>query len=247
MAMSARTSAPPTLSVPTDGVHVWYASLDRPAAQVKRFRQMLTPAEQDRANHFHFKCDRSRWIVARGLLRTILARYLSVEPREIRFVYGASGKPALATEHGDTSLTFNLSHADDLAAYAIGRAPEIGIDVERIRPVPELEQIAEGFFSLGERAALMALPASERTIGFFNCWTRKEAYVKATGDGLAHPLDRFDVSLAPDEPATLLHVDGAPWQASEWSLAAFMPAPDVRGALAVRGTTQTVTYRWWLE
>ncbi len=245
--MHALASAPATLTVPTDGIHVWYASLDRPATHVKRFRQMLTPDEQDRADHFHFRCDRSRWIVARGLLRTILARYLNTDPREIRFAYGARGKPALAADHGDPSLTFNLSHTDDLAAYAIGRVTEIGVDVERIRPLPELEQIAECFFSHVEHAALMELPVSSRGVGFFNCWTRKEAYIKATGDGLAHPLDCFDVSLAPDEPATLLHVDGAPWQASEWSLMALTPAPDVSGALAVRGTTQTVTCRWWQE
>jgi 4'-phosphopantetheinyl transferase len=245
--MHAFTTLAAPLSISADTIHVWYASLDRPAAQVKRLRQMLSADEQARADRFRFTCDRSRWIVARGLLRTILARYLNVHPCEIRFAYGARGKPALAAEHVDETLTFNLSHTDDLAAYAIGRTTEIGIDIERIRSVPELEGIAEAFFSLAERSALMSLPESERRIGFFNCWTRKEAYIKATGDGLAHPLDRFDVSLMPDEPATLLHVDGSPWQASEWSLLALAPAPDVSGALAVRGTTQTVTCQWWLE
>ena len=186
-------------------------------------------------------------MVGRGLLRTMLAHYLSVDPSEVQFTYSLQGKPSLAREHGDPTLSFNLSHSDDLAAYAFGRVPEIGVDVERIRPVPEIEGIAASFFSVTERDALLKLPGSERQVGFFNCWTRKEAYIKATGDGLAHPLDLFDVSLAPDQPAALLRVDDAPWHASDWSLTALTPAPGFSGALAVRGTTQTVTTRWWLE
>jgi len=245
--MNALVSAPVVLSLPSDGVHVWYAWLDRPSHDVERFRQVLAAEEQGRAERFHFECDRSRWIVGRGLLRTILACYLSADPRALGFAYGARGKPMLATRNGDARLSFNLSHAENLAVYAIGQLSDIGVDVERVRPIPELEQIAETFFSPAERSALVQLPVSRRQLGFFNCWTRKEAYIKATGDGLAHPLDSFDVTLGPDQPATLLRVDGAPWQPSDWSLTALAPSPGFRGALAVRGIVRTISCRWWLE
>ena len=132
-------------------------------------------------------------------------------------------------------LRFNLSHSQGLALYAVTRGREIGVDLECIRPISDAEQIAERFFSAHENAVFRTIPAHEKPKAFFNCWTRKEAYLKALGDGLARPLDEFDVSLAPGEPAKLLRIEGAPQEASRWSLNRLEPGSGYVAALAVEG------------
>jgi 4'-phosphopantetheinyl transferase len=199
-----------------------------------RLCQVLSADERDRAARFHFDRDRRRFMAGRGLLRLILARYLDRPPGSLRLSYGPRGKPALAESRGTPPLRFNVSHAAGLALYAVGRDRELGVDVERI--APELEAgIAERFFSPREVAALARVPPDRRSESFFACWTRKEAYVKAKGDGLALGLDQFDVSLAPGEPAALLHVDGDPGETVRWSLLALDPGTGYAAALAVEG------------
>lgn len=195
-----------------------------------------------RAELFHFEQDRKRFIVGRGVLRTILALYLGTEPSRLQFCYGPHGKPYLADRLGDATLRFNLAHSHELALYAFTRGREIGVDLEYIRYMPGVEQIAARFFSTRENAVLHALPTSQKQEAFFNCWTLKEAYIKAIGNGLAQPLDKFDVSLAPGEPARLLSVEGAPEEASRWSLKALTPAPGYVAALAVEGHDWRLTY-----
>jgi 4'-phosphopantetheinyl transferase len=218
-----------------DGVHVWRACLDLPDSGVETLRRTLAVDELGRAKRYRFERDRRRFIVARGLLRAILAGYTGVEPGQLRFRYGPRGKPRLVGEIGGRALCFNVAHAHELALFAVARGREIGVDVEYVREDFAGIEIAERFFSPREVVTLRQLPAEARTKAFFNCWTRKEAYIKARGDGLSLPLDRFDVSLAPDEPAALLSIAWDPEEASRWSLMELAPGPGYVGAVAVEG------------
>lgn len=233
---------PAHLTLSSNDVHVWRATLDQPAGRVRQLAQTLSEEERMRAEHFHFEQDRKRFIVGHGVLRTIIGLYLGTEPSLLQFCYGPHGKPYLAERFSEGTLRFNLAHSHELALYAFTRGREIGVDLEYIRYMPDVEQIAASFFSARENAVLHALPTSQKQEAFFNCWTRKEAYIKAIGNGLAQPLDKFDVSLAPGEPARLLSVEGDTEEASRWSLKALTPAPGYVAALAVEGHNWRLTY-----
>ena len=226
---------PKNLILPNNHVHVWKTNLDLERSCIQSLKLTLSVDEVERAERFHFRQDRERFIVARGLLRSILASYLEEEADQLRFDYSPRGKPALAREFDQDGLRFNLSHAHGLALYAITRGREIGVDLELIRPGVAYEGVAERFFSPREVVALLALPADIQQRAFFTCWTRKEAYIKAKGDGLALPLDRFDVSLIPGQPAILLRTEDDPKEASNWSLQELHPGAGYVAALAVEG------------
>ncbi len=215
-------------------VHVWRAALADEAPDMQQLWPLLAPDEKARAQRFHFQRDGARFLMARGILRIILSRYLNQEPQALRFTYGRYGKPALESA-GTDALRFNLSHSDGLALYAVTRNRELGIDVERVRSERAEKQIAERFFSPREVAALRMLPRSVQTEAFFNCWTRKEAYIKATGHGVSSALHRFSVSLAPGETAALLQTLDDEGEASRWSLCALNAGTGYAGALAVEG------------
>ncbi|MEO6525874.1 MAG: 4'-phosphopantetheinyl transferase superfamily protein [Gemmatimonadaceae bacterium] len=220
-------------SIHPDAVHVWNASLLLDADTIDALRDTLTPDERDRADRFHFRRHRDQFIAARGILRSILGRYLSLAPELIRFDYSSHGKPALAQQPEPLgALRFNLSHADDVALIAIARDREIGVDVERIREGVSALEIAERFFSAGEVLALRDVPEARRAEAFFNCWTRKEAYVKALGAGLSHDLGGFTVSVGTE--AALLHVSESA-VSSEWTLVSLVPSTGYAGAFAVSG------------
>jgi 4'-phosphopantetheinyl transferase len=228
-----------------DEVHVWQVSLDRPDSSVRRLARLLSPDEGARAKRFVIDRVRRRFVVCRGVLRLILGRYTGAAPGQLRFTYGAHGKPALAPGPGG-EVCFNVSHSDGLALYAVARGREIGVDVERLRPLPGAERIAERFFSIPEQAALQALPAERKLEAFYTCWTRKEAYIKARGDGLGHPLDQFAVSIAPGEPARLSPAgDGDGREIARWSLEGLPPAPGYVAALAGRGRGWRLASRQW--
>jgi len=196
--------APETLSLSSGEVHVWRARLEQPEDVQEKFLRTLNEEERERANRFHFEKHRRHFIAGRGFLRLLVGRYLDIPPAEVRFTYGPYGKPSLAGEHGASRLRFNASHSNELAVYAFVEEQEIGIDVEYIKDDIESEEIAKRFFSAQEVQILTALPKDEMTAAFFRCWTRKEAYIKAFGSGLSHPLDQFDVTLTAGEPAALL-------------------------------------------
>ena len=227
--------APAELTLSSAEVHVWRACLDPDASCVEHLQRTLSADESHRAARFHFPRDRRRFIVARGVLRDILGRYLGVPPSELGFRYSSYGKPALADAGDEEGLRFNISHSHEMALFAVTRGREIGVDIEYLRREIACEEIAERFFSIHERASLRALPAEAKHQAFFNCWTRKEAYIKAHGEGLSLPLDQFDVSLAPGEPAALLATRGDPREALRWSLQALTPGPGYVAALAVEG------------
>ena len=229
-------AAPCDLALSSDDVHIWRARLDQNEARVDRLQQVLSTDEQARARRFHFDQDRKHFIVARGVLRLLLSRYLDTEPSQLAFRYSSHGKPSAIAMPGQKTLSFNVSHSHGLALYAITRERRIGIDIERIRTDFAYEPVAEQFFSPREKAMLDALEAERvKRKAFFDCWTRKEAYIKAKGKGLSLPLDRFDVSLAPGEPAMILESRGDPLEATRWSLHELFPGPGYAAALAVEG------------
>ena len=239
---------PPDLTILTDNeVHVWRADLSLPDSQLQTLFDILSSDEQARAESFHFPEDRARFIAAHGLLRVILSRYLDLEPAHITFSYGDHGKPALTNELGQEIVSFNMSHSGHLALYAITRGRKIGVDVERLQINFAFEPIAERFFAPREVAALRALPLELRTEAFFNGWTRKEAFIKARGQGLSLPLNQFEVSLVPGEPARLLYVAETPWEAASWSLHALEAGAGYAAAVAVEGHDWHLKCWQWQE
>lgn len=225
---------PADLILSRDEVHVWQADLDPPALRLQQLAQTLSADEHSRAERFYFEQHRQRFIAGRGILRTILGYYLGIEPRQLQFCYGPRGKPALAESSGESILQFNLSHSQGLALYAVTRDRQIGIDLEYIRSVSDIEQIALRFFSAQEYAVISELPPSQKQEAFFRYWTCKEAYLKATGEGLAQ-LDRIEVLLTPGEPVSLLSITGDLPTAQGWVLQELTPASGYLAALAVAG------------
>jgi 4'-phosphopantetheinyl transferase len=215
-------------------IDVVMARLDMGMNAVRASAALLCDAEQHRAGRFIFDRDRRRFIVARARLRQLLAERLGVVPASVELTYGAHGKPALARRFGQADLRFNVSHSEDVAVFAFAAGRDIGIDVEAVHALRDADEIAARFFSPQENEAYLHLAPHDRPLGFFNCWTRKEALVKAIGDGLHRPLDSFDVSLVPGEPARILRVEGTPGDQCGWTLDSFLPGPGLVGAVVVR-------------
>jgi 4'-phosphopantetheinyl transferase len=215
-----------------DAVEVVVARLAVGPAAVRASAALLSDAERHRAGRFAFDRDARRFVVARARLRRLLATRLGVRPESVEFVYGAHGKPALARPGPDSDLRFSVSHCNEVAVYAFAYGREIGIDVEALRVIRDADTVAARAFSRRENEAYRALDPCDKPLGFFNCWTRKEAFVKALGDGLSYPLDRFDVSLTPGEPARLLRVEDTPGDDCGWMVDEFSPAPGYVGAIA---------------
>lgn len=236
---------PDGLVLGCDEIHVWRSLLDQTPSQIRTLQQNLAADEQARAERFYFARDRGHFIAARGALRAILGRYLSRAPERVSLCYGSHGKPALADAFDGNAIRFNLSHSQGVALYAFTRGREVGVDIERIRDDLKTAEIAERFFSRQEAAMLRALPIELRHQAFFRCWTRKEAYIKARGEGLSLPLDGFDVSLGPGEPAAMLGTRPDPSEASRWSLHDLAPAPGFAAALAAQGHHWRVTCWQW--
>lgn len=224
---------PPSLTLSYDRVDVWRVPLEMPERERDPLETGLSIEERARASRFRHSVDRARFVAAHGALRAILGRCLGVEPGCLRFSYGRFGKPALGGPLGANSVEFNLSHSGDLALVAASFGRRLGIDLERIDASRSGQEIAERFFSTREIAALRALPRERQTDAFVACWTRKEAYLKARGDGLSFPLDRFSVSVSPEEPASLL--DCGDDETQRWVLQDLSPAAGWAAALAVEG------------
>jgi 4'-phosphopantetheinyl transferase len=222
------------LRLSEDAVHVWLASLDVGAARAGALGRHLSCDEVDRARRLRFGRDQSRFVVARGILRELVGRYLGVEPRRVRFHYGARGKPRLEED----ALAISVSRTGNRACFAFARGREVGVDIERMRHDFPCERVAAAFFSAAEVAALVAFPPRERCGAFFRCWTRKEAYLKARGDGLTVDLGSFDVSL--DDRAALLHEPDEPGRFALYGLDAPL---DYAMALATDGARPRISQR----
>jgi 4'-phosphopantetheinyl transferase len=213
-------------------VALWHADLDRLAPRLDSLRGCLSDLERLRADRFRFEHDRRRFATCRVLLRWLLARELDGDPSAIEFSYGPFGKPALDTTVSPP-LMFNVSHSEGQALIAVTRGAQVGVDIERMRCLDDVEQLASSVFSATERRAFDTLSPGDRMRGFFNGWTRKEAYIKARGDGLQRALESFDVTLIPGEPARLTRVENEPVELDRWTLSSFEPAPGYAAALCV--------------
>jgi 4'-phosphopantetheinyl transferase len=195
----------------------------------------LSADERARASRLHRPRDRERFMRGRAWLRRVLAAHVGVPPQQIAFVVGAHGKPALAGSQA--WLHFNLSHTGSLALLALTRAGPVGIDVEAVRSMSDMEAVARRLFAPAEWLRWWRLPKDQQLNAFYACWTRKEAYLKAIGAGLSMPLHGFEVAFEPGQPAALLSIDGSPQSAAHWSLWAFEPLPGVSAAVVVRGSS----------
>lgn len=231
------------ITLTENDVHVWRISLDVASETLYFFQSLLCEEELARAKRFRFVKDRLRWCVARGTLRQLLGRYLETNPRTIRFNMNMWGKPFIASPSHGTHLQFNISHSADLALCAFTYNRRVGIDVEYMRDGVDYMLIARQMFSEHEQATLKSLPEAMQREAFFLCWSRKEAYVKARGEGLTIPLRQFEVSLTPGEPAALLHSEEDPHTMKQWSLHTLTPAISYAGALVVEGTDWRLS-RW---
>jgi 4'-phosphopantetheinyl transferase len=219
-------------------VAVWAVWLGAPAAATGALRALISSEEMRRADRFAYPHLRAAYEVSHGVLRILLSQYLKCSPRNLEFTVGHAGKPAL---RGDSRLRFNMSHAGGLAIYAFTSDCEIGLDVEEVRHMPDIEQIARQYFC-GEEASQLLSVAGEKQQqeAFFRCWTRKESYIKATGDGLSVPLDQFQVTLLSGSPARLVRIGASTDAASAWTLQHLEPAPGYVGAVAYRDRARRV-------
>lgn len=204
-------------------------------------RALLSPDECARADRFRFAPDRLRFIAGRALLRRVLAEQLGVPPERIRFAQGPQGKPLLASPFASCRLCFNVSHSHELLVVALAAGRRVGVDVEWLRRPVDVDAIARRFFSPGERAAVLGASSAARRDAFFACWTRKEAYLKARGDGLSYPLDRFEVTLGSHTAPALVSCGDEPDEVTRWSMREIRPAAGYVGAIVAEG------HDWHLE
>jgi 4'-phosphopantetheinyl transferase len=218
----------------TKDVEIIVGELDCTPEALPRFAALLSVAERTRAARFRFEDGRRRYIVARGRLRLLLAERLDTAPESVEIACRSRGKPMLGGRFFDCGLHFNVSHSENVAVYAFADRREIGIDIEAVREFRDMDSIAARVFSAREHETYLNLEASQRALGFFNCWTRKEAFVKALGDGLRYPLDSFEVSLAPGQQAKLVRVGDLPGDSCAWTLDDFTFGNDYVGAVVAQ-------------
>lgn len=247
LSTSHRRSSLEALPLPENEVHLWRASLQVALADLARIEETLAPDEHARAAGFRFAEDRRRFTAARGILREILGGYLRCEPARLVFSYTSSGKPALHSPPEAGAFRFNVSHSDELALFAVVHNREIGVDIERIRRDFAWEEIAERFFTLQEVSMLSSLPVSARHEAFLKCWTRREAYLKARGEGLSERDGRFDVLITPQEHPAVFSVERGFEEVPQWSLKQLVDELGYVVALAVEGDTGTIKYFHWLQ
>ena len=232
-----------TQSLPESDIQVWCASLNASPEDLSRHLALLSPDEKTRADRFHFERDRSRYIAGRGLLRLLLGNYLGLEPAGIRFEYGLHGKPALAGQGGTRRLEFNLSNSNEMAVYGFSWDAPLGIDIEYVRPLPDMDDFARRFFTPAECELIHSLSIQEKQDAFFRLWTCKEAYLKANGSGLAIPLDQVGVAFTAGTDATLIFMDGGPQPDGQWQLQLFTPVPAYQAALAFNRQGKQVKFQ----
>lgn len=223
------------LLLSNDEVHVWHFFFDREEPHISELELTLSEDELFKAERFYFQKDKQRFVIAHGILRKILGKYLNCEPGQLNFSYGSYGKPTINGMTEGNTLCFNMSHSHGLCLFAFTRNRKVGVDVEKICPLPNAEEIVKNYFSHTEILEFIMVPAHQKIDAFYNCWTRKEAFLKATGDGLNRSLDSFEVSLAPGKPVQLLNENINHTASSRWSLFELNPAPCFVGALAVEG------------
>jgi 4'-phosphopantetheinyl transferase len=238
------SQTPSSPAFPIERVDIWRVCLDKPP-KAGCEASILSPDEIARAGRFHFEKDQIHFTRCRCALRRILADYLVIAAGEIRFEYLTNGKPQLAADQNPLALEFNVSHSANIALIAVSSEHRLGIDVEKIRGDVDVDALAARFFSLRERAGLRELPDHLRVSGFFACWTRKEAFLKATGDGLSFPLADFSVTTHPDRAPELEDISGYTEGGKHWSLSDLHVIDGYRAAVALDSSHfKLETYAW---
>ena len=230
-------AAPPDTELTENEVHLWRADLGPGSDMVRRMWSVLNEDEQDRAKRYVFERDRTQFVMARGILRQLLARYLRCSAEDIEFSVGRMGKPSI---RGNPELRFSLSHSLGMVLYALSKNRELGVDLERQRTEFSIRDIVENYFSAREKAEFLGLDRNAQKLAFYVGWTRKEAYLKARGEGLHMKLDAFDVSVDPGRPALLRSDDAA-----RWEVHSFCPAPGFVTTLVIEGANHKLRYWEW--
>jgi 4'-phosphopantetheinyl transferase len=224
-----------------DQVHVWTASV-KLAAGLSDLASVINSAEQTQARKFRFEQHRVRYIFSQATLRRILSRYLHVRPQEIVFDFNEFGKPFLPKSSEKAALRFNMSHSEGLVVVAVAMNRHIGVDVERIRAIDDINAIARDYFAMQERTLLESAPPGRKEEAFYMCWTRKEAYIKAVGMGLSIPLNSFDASIPEGMPGRRLQATESSLGVEQWWLSDLTMPDRYVGALAIEGTPPTIRY-----
>ena len=239
-------SSIPGLPIPAPGkVHVWATLLDAAPGLQSDLESLLSFSERSRAERFHFEEHRHRYIVAHGWLRRLLGGYLGIPANAVQFECGAQGKPFLAASARCSNLQFNLAHCESVALLAVACGTPVGIDVERVRPLPDVGDLVNRFFSGKENSEFQPLPEDQKPLAFFNLWTRKEAWLKATGEGIAHLLAGVEVSFLPDAPAQLLGLPAKYGPLENWTVRSVSPGPGLAAAVVVARTAAQPECRRW--
>ena len=231
--------APPDIVLENDSVHLWCANLNISIEKQKVYWNYLSEEEQARSQRFKFEKHRIHFIAARGILRILIARYLQIAPSAVHFEFGEFGKPFLTK---NKKFQFNISHSEEYALFGFTLNNSIGVDIEYTLKKVDYKVIAPRFFAPNEVEKLFALPSSKQIEGFYNCWTRKEAFIKAVGNGLSLPLDQFEVTLQPEEKPRLISINWNPKEVQEWNLSSFNINGNYVGALALKGKLETINY-----
>lgn len=226
-----------------DQVDVWCLSLELEEASLDSLQRLLSEDELMKAGRFLVERAKKHFIAARGFLRRLIGHYLKEKPERLLFQYGPQGKPSPAGKFEATGISFNVSHSHGMALYAVAWNKAVGVDIEKIDSNTSCIDIAERFFSPYEIEVLRNLTGDRQRRGFFNCWTRKEAYLKARGEGISSSLSRFDVSLVPGEPAVLLAHRTDPGEIFRWSFEDLDVHPDYAAAVVMEGRGTEVRLR----
>ncbi len=241
--LTTTTTSSPVIHLAGDEVHIWVASLEHTAQIVMSFAALLSADEKKRAERFYFAKDRDQFIVGRGLLRKLLGDYLGLAPGHIEFNYGPYGKPALKTGDVNHTLQFNLAHSNGLALYAFCWNLELGIDLEHVRPMASEDDFAAQIFAARESTLIASLTGEQKRQAFFKIWACKEAFFKASGDGLTKPIDQAEITLGAGETVSLVSIAGDSQQAVGWQLQSFQPAANFQAALAFKGDERRVLFQ----
>lgn len=240
-------TTPPAQPLLDSDLHIWCASLSVSLQDLSYYLNLLSQDEVEHAKRFVFEKDYNHFIAARGFLRTILGNYLQLEPAQIEFVYGPYGKPALQPGITNKALEFNLSHSKDLAVYAFNWDHKLGVDVEYVQPMPNMDSFAELYFSPRETAFISALSAEEKELAFFKLWTSKEAFLKANGSGLTEPLNEVEVSLETWKSFALNASHHNNPKTEQWHLEMFNPVPGYQAALVFAGHADKIVFNYLEE
>ncbi len=237
--MNFSSASPDEFSLVDGSVHVWSADLNRSTAEVDEMYEWLSPDEQERSHRFISKSLTDSYVVSHAILREILGRYLNQDPASLVFEKTPHGKPYLNGQN----LTFNMTHTQGVALYAIALQP-VGIDIECLSRAVEVEEIAKRFFTPSEYQLLLMLPVEQRQQAFYRCWTRKEAFIKAMGEGLTYGLDKFEVDFMKDQNC-LISIENSTAKAKEWDLMALNYSAEHTAALALKGAIKNLSAWGW--